>query len=119
MVAVANSASVVIQSHAHPTAVAAYIIDPIRSDLAQFLIGKIVGLHCLWSSFRLPFPASVLELAYQLFLFRIHGNNRLSALLKRLRLRSDVLELGVTIRMRRSLFGLTVGLQAVLQVLFQ
>jgi len=43
----------------------------------------------------------------------------LPALLKGLRLLRDVLELSMAIRMGLSLFGLAVGLQAVVQILLQ
>src|SRR6266481_10025957 len=45
-----------IDSHTHPTAVGAHLIDPVRNSFAKFLIGRIMGVHPLRRSLWLPFP---------------------------------------------------------------
>jgi hypothetical protein len=71
-----------IDSHTDPTAVGAHLIDPVRNSCAKFVIGKIMGVHRLGRSLRLPFPACILEPLHQFLLLGIHGNHGLPTLLK-------------------------------------
>src|SRR5712692_6794855 len=108
-----------VHSHAHPTAVAALLVDPVRKSLAEFLIGKIMNVHRLRGSLRLPLPACILELPHWFLLLGIYCNHGLSPLLKGPRLSSDIFELGIAVRMLRPRLGFAVGLQTVLQILLE
>src|SRR6185436_17396082 len=95
------------------------IINPVWNGLAQGFISKIMHPDAGGLPVATPFASGVLEVAHQLFLLGIHRDGRQPARLKGRDRRRDILELCVTIRMLATLTGLTVGLQAVAQLMQQ
>jgi hypothetical protein len=63
----------------------------------------------------LPLLPVVFEIAHQLLLFGVHGDNRLAPSQAPLHLPVQMLKLSVAVGMIRPFFGLAVGLQAVAQ----
>ena len=76
-------------------------------------LGKSWTSTCSGSPLRLPLPSRVLEVADQLLLLGVDGDDRHAPLDAVLRLGVDVLELRVAIGMLRALDGLVRRLQAV------
>lgn len=68
-------------------------------------------------TFGPPFLALVFEVSDPLFLFRVHGDDRMPPALKMPHLLIEILELCIPVRMAIPLSRLTVGLQAVAQVI--
>src|SRR6266700_4928468 len=101
-----------IRSHADPALITGHIVNSVWNRLAQFLIREVMHPYLLRGAFGLPFTASVLEVAHQLFLLGIDGNYRRPSLLKGLCLLADVLKLRVPVWMRCSVLSLAVGLSA-------
>ena len=104
---------VVIDTHAHPTLVAGQVVDAVGNSFAHAFVGKVVDLDFLRLALRLPLLAGVLEFSDQFLLLRVDRDHRLVLFLKRQHLLVDVLELGITVRVRRALTRFTVGLQTV------
>src|ERR1700737_5213139 len=109
----AAKAAVSIHAHADPARVLRHIVNSVGSRAPEFRNHEIVHPHLLGSALRSQFPATVLEVAHQLFLLGIHGNDRLAVGLKFPNLAADMVKLRVPIRVSRSLQGLAIGLQAV------
>lgn len=65
-----------VGADADPAGVGTQVIDPIRDRLAQFGIGKVMGMDPGGRAFAVPFPAHVLVLADQLLLLRVHADHR-------------------------------------------
>src|SRR5262249_60650020 len=81
--------------------------------LAQFLVQEIVDANLVWLALGPPLTARVLEIPYQLLLFRVHRDHRLAALLEAPGLGVDVLELGIAVGMLPAFTPLAIGLQAI------
>src|SRR5206468_5963264 len=86
---------------------------PVRNDLAEFLINKVMDLDLFGLALGLPLPPAILERTDELLLLGIHRDHRLAALLKAIDHGVDVLELRIAIRMRSAFLGLAVALQAI------
>jgi hypothetical protein len=108
---------VVIDPNTDPTGVGRHIIDPIRNDLAQLLVGKVVDPYRLGFTLGAPLPATISELTDQLFLLGINRHDRLSLPLESLHPPVDMLKLGVAVRVLAAFNRLAVGLQAVAQMM--
>ena len=78
-----------------PTPVLSHIIDPVRDNLAQFPVCKVVYQGLFWLALRLPFATSVFEVPNQLFLLGVDGNDRQALTEKGLALRVDVFKLRI------------------------
>ena len=104
---------VVIDPNAHPTAIRADVIDPVRDGLAQLRDQEIVGPHRFGLALGAPCPARVLEIPNQLLLLGVDRDRRLTLGQRRVDRLVEVLELGVAVGMVRSLAGLAVCLKAV------
>src|ERR1700694_716883 len=104
---------VVIDANAHPPAIRADVVDPVRDGLAQLRDQEIVGAHRFGLALRAPCPARVLEIPNQLLLLGVDRDRRLTLGQRRVDRLVDVLELGVAVGMVRSLTGLAVCLKAV------
>ena len=104
---------VVIDTDAHPPAIGADIVNPVRNRLAQFRDQEIVGPHRFGLAPGPPCPARILEIANQFLLLGVDRDRRLTLGQRRVDRLVDVLELGVTVGMVRSLACLAVCLKAV------
>src|SRR5271165_6300607 len=87
-----------------------HIIHPIRHDLAELLVLEVVHVHAPRIAFRTIVGSAVLEVAEQLLLLRIDGDDGLLAGLRRNDFRVDVFELGVAVGMVRAFIRLAIGL---------
>src|SRR4051795_11231048 len=101
-----ESRRVVIDPYTHPSLVLADIVHTIGDGFAQVFINEVVNQHLLGLAFWQPFPSSVLEFADQFLLLRVHGDHRLTSLLKLGHAGVDVLELRVAVRMIAALLRL-------------
>src|SRR5436309_2929582 len=104
---------VVINAHTDPPRVAREIVDPIGNRLAALRDEEVMDPHRLGLARRPPLSSRVLEVADQLFLLGIDGDDRLPGALSTPHLLVDVPELRVAIRMIRPLARLAIGLQTV------
>ena len=76
------------------------IVHAIRTNLAQFLVRKIVRLDAFWLPLGLIVPPSIGKLAHEFFLFRINGNDRLARTLKHFHTAIDIAKLRIAVGMR-------------------
>src|SRR6202030_1966496 len=74
------------------------------------LVLEIVHVHALWIALGTIIGSAILEVADQLFLLRVDGDDGLLLSLRRNDFRVDVFELGVSIGMFRAFIRLAVGL---------
>src|SRR6266536_4218223 len=89
------------------------IVDAVRDRLADGVVGKVVDVDQLGLALRLPVPPGILEVADQLLLLGIDGDERHATVEAVLRLLVDVLELRIAIGMLGALDGLARRLEAV------
>ena len=108
-----ESGRVMINPHTDPPLIFGNVVHPLGERFAQGLIHEVVDADFLWFTLRLPFSPSVLKIAHQFFLFRIHRDHRLPAFLERLNHRLAMLELRVAVGMGASLPRFAVALQTV------
>ncbi len=104
---------IMIRPDTDPALILGQIIDAIRDRFAQVLVDKVMHQDFERFTTGLPFAARSPEFADQFFLFRVHRNGRLAALLKRLHLTVEMLKLRVPVGMVRPLAGFAVALQTV------
>ena len=102
-----------INAYTDPALVQTQVEHPVRNDLAQLLVNKVVDHHFFRLALGLPLPATVLERADEFLFLGIHRDHRLAALLKALDRGVDILELRIAVRMRSAFLGLAVALQAI------
>ena len=62
---------VVIDADTDPTVLVA-VVDPVRNDLAQRFVGKVVDPHQLGLTLWAPLTATIMELTDQLLFLGIH-----------------------------------------------
>src|SRR5712691_3719811 len=86
---------IVVDANAHPPAIGANVVDPIRNGLAQLRDQEIVGPHRFGLALGAPCPARVLEIPNQLLRFGVHRDRRLTLGQRRVDRPVDLLELGV------------------------
>src|SRR6202042_3029561 len=110
---------VVVDADAAPPGVGCEIIDTIRHRPPQLLDQEVVDPHLFRLTFRPPLPTAILEVADQLFLLGVDGNNRLLLFERSLDPPVDVAKLGIPIRVAVTFSGLAVSLQAKVQRLQQ
>src|SRR5260370_28259241 len=103
---------IVVDAKVDPTGIGGDVIDAVGRALAQFRDDEIVHPDRLGLAFGTQFATAILEVPDQLLLLRVDRDGRLSGSLERIDLRIDVFELGVAIRVARTLAGLAVRLQA-------
>src|SRR3954468_11675489 len=96
---------VVIDPDAHPSAIGADVVDPVRDCLAQFRDQEIVGPHRFGLAPRAPGSTRILEVADQFLLLGVDRDSRLTLGQRRLDRLVEVLELGVAVGMVRSFAG--------------
>jgi len=104
---------VVIDTHADPAFVATHVEHAVRDDFAQLGVREVMDVDSFRFALALPLSPVVLVRAYEFLLLRVHRDHRLRAPLHALDLRVDELKLRIAVRVRRSLQGLAVTLQAV------
>jgi hypothetical protein len=104
---------VMVHADADPSLVPEDVEDPIGERLPEFLIREVLAANQLGVAPSAPLLASVLEVAHQLLLLRIHRDDRQPAPLEPADHRVDVQKLGVAIRMREAFPGLPIRLKAV------
>src|SRR5208337_1159553 len=83
-----------------------HVVDAVRHDLAQILVLEVVHVDAQRIALRPIVGATILEVADQLFLLRIDGDDGLAFCLSGHDFRIDVLELRVTVQMLRAFLGL-------------
>jgi hypothetical protein len=110
---------VVIDADTDPAFVGANVVDTVGHGSALAGDDEVVDAYRLGPALAAQLAAGVLEIANQLFLFGVDGDDRLSAPSKALDGIIDVLELLVAIGMLATFAGLGVGLQAEAEVLEQ
>jgi hypothetical protein len=103
--------SVMVGAHVHPPAVSGQVIHPVGHGLAQFLVGKIVGVHLDRIAGRAPFASGVFELADQFFLLGVHADDRIACVLVAADLLVEVAKLRVAIGMLLTLQRFGIALQ--------
>ena len=108
-----------VDADADPAGVGCEIIDTIRHRPPQLLDQEVVDPHLFRLTFRAPLPTAILEVADQLFLLGVDGNNRLLLFERSLDHSVDVAKLGIPIRVAVTFSGLAVSLQAKVQRLQQ
>src|SRR5262249_53395366 len=90
---------VMVDPHAHPTFVALEIVDAVGNRLAASRGSRgdheVVHAHPVWRLHRPPRAPAILEVADQLFLFRVDGDRRLPASLPPPHRLRDIAKLGV------------------------
>jgi len=96
----------VVDAHAHEAVIGGDIVDAVGNRLANGVGGKVVDVHQFGFALRLPLASRVLEVADELLLLRVDGDDRDAPLDAVLSLGVDVLELRVAIRMLGALTDL-------------
>jgi len=104
---------VVVHAHAHEAFVGVDVKDTVWDRLADGIRGEVVDVNQIGLVLRLPLASPVFEVADQLLLLRVDRDDRNAPVDAVLRLRIDVLELRVAIRMLGALYGLVRRLEAV------
>ncbi len=79
-------------------------------DLAELLVLEVVHVHAPWIAFRTIIGSAILEVADQLLLLRIDGDDGLLSCLRGNDLRVDIFELGISVGMFRAFIRLAIGL---------
>ena len=110
---------VMVHAHADPTGVVGDIVNAIRIRSAQFRDDEVVYPHLFGITRWTQFPPVVFEVSHQFLLFGVHRNRRLLVSQLPLDLAIKVFELGVAIRVTRTLSGFAVGLQTVSEIVQQ
>src|SRR5215204_1203148 len=106
----ANSAvSLVIPTLTKP-ALAVTSYTPYGHDLAERLVLEVMHVHAPWIAFRTIIGSAILEVADQLLLLRIDGDDGLLLGLRGNDFRVDIFELGIAIGVFRALMRLAIGL---------
>src|SRR6266851_1901863 len=108
-----------IHSHTDPSGVGCQIVYPVQRSAPQFWDHKIVNANLFRIPLRSPLPPSILEIPQQFLLLGVHRYHRLADGEVAPDFAIDVFELSIAIRVRVSLLGLPVGLQAVIQFMQQ
>ncbi len=88
-----------VDAHAHPSRIAADIVDPVRGRTAQFLVDEVMHPHLFGASPGPQFVPAIPEVAHQLVLFGIDGDDWLLPAESPLHLTVEMFELSVAIRM--------------------
>ena len=104
---------VVINTHAYPALVGSQIVHTIRRGFSKCRIDEIVHAHLDRRFLLLPFLASVLEITHQLFLLRIHTDDRLTDFAGCLHLCVQELKLCIPVRMPRAFTCLAYALERI------
>src|SRR5882672_4913051 len=104
---------VVVDADADEAVVGGEVVDAVRDCLADRIGRKVVDVHQVGLALGLPLASAVLEVADQLLLLGVDGDDRDAPLDAVLRLRVDVLELRVAVGMLGTFDGLVWRLQAV------
>ena len=87
-----------------------HIVYAIRHHLAELLVLEVVYVHAPRVAFRAIIGSAVLEVADQLLLLRVDGDDGLLLGLRRNDFRVDVFELGIAVGMFRAFIRLAIGL---------
>jgi TolB-like protein len=87
-----------------------HIVHPIGHDLAELLILEVVDVHAQWGAFRTIIGSAILEVANQLLLLGVDGDDGLLLSLRRNDFRVDIFELGVAVGMLGAFIRLAIGL---------
>ena len=104
---------VVVDADIDPSGIGRQVVDPVGGDLSQIRIDEVVDADLFGASFRLPFPARILEVSDEFLLFRVDGDDGIAGPLVVHDRPGDVLELSVPAGMRASFPGLAHRLKAV------
>src|ERR1039457_1718962 len=99
--------------NADKASIGGHIIYAIGSDLAEFLVFKVVRVYPTWITFRAIVGSAILVVADQLFLLRVDGDNGLVLSLRFSDLCVDIFELSVSIGVFRAFIRLAIELACV------
>ena len=102
---------VVVGAHVHEPGVRGHVVDPVRDRVPALLIGEAVVADPHRVALRPPFPPRLRVLPDLLFLLGVHADHRLPGRQVLPRLRGDIPELGVPVRVPPPLGDLRVGLR--------
>src|SRR5665213_1878674 len=102
-----------VGADADPPLVGADVVHAVRVGAPQLGVNEVVDLDALRLTFGPPLASTVLVLAYQLFLLRVHRYHRLPGSKRSRDIGVDVLELRIAVRTLIALDDLGIGLQAV------
>ncbi len=84
-----------------------HIVHPIEHDLAELLIFEVVDVHAQWGAFRTIIGSAILEVAHQLLLLCVDGDDGLLVSLRRNDFRVNIFELGIAVGMFGAFIHLT------------
>jgi len=87
----------VVGSDADPASVGRHVVDAVRDRLPELRVNEVVDADLLGLPLRLVLAALVREVADELHLLGLDGDDRIPGLLQVSDLGRDVLELGVSI----------------------
>src|SRR5579862_9036182 len=105
-----------VNADADPTLVGSQVIDPVGSDLAQFLVFEVLAADLFGLSVWLPLLARILEIPHQFLLFRVYRDDRLPTSLEGTYLAGYVFKLSIPVGMTTPFSGFAIGLQTVTHV---
>jgi hypothetical protein len=111
----------VVHPDTDPAFIAPQVIHAVRNRLAVFGIANddVMYPHMVWLTLAPPDPATILEIAHQLLLLRIHGNGWVSAPLRARNDVSDIPKLRIPTGMLTAFPRLDVALEGVAQLVQQ
>ena len=95
-----------IDPDADPTLIGNDIVDAIGGHLAEFRVDKIIDTNLLGGALGLPFPSAIFEVANWLLFLGVDGDHRIAGGLVLCDHASDIMELGVPVRMLPAFPGL-------------
>src|SRR5512132_3198851 len=104
---------VMVHADTDPADVGVQVVDAIGDGLAQLRVNEVVDADLWRLALGVPLAPGVLEVAHQFFLLRVDRDDWLAPVLKVPHPCSDVLKLGVAIRMLGAFARLASALQAV------
>src|SRR5262249_12643924 len=107
---------VMVNPDTDPASVVCQVRDPVGNGVSQLLVLEVIHSHFDRLPARPPLAPALLEIAYQFALFRVDRDHWLSSALEGQHLVVDLLKLSVTIRVLTTFFGLSIGLQAIVQL---
>ena len=106
----ANSAVSLVIPTLDEAGIGGHIVHPIGHDLAELLILEVVDVHAQWGAFRTIIGSAILEVADQLLLLCVEGDDGLLLTRRRNDFRVDIFELGVAVGMLGAFIRLAIGL---------
>src|SRR5216683_2861117 len=110
---------IMVDPHTDPRFVLRHVVDPVRSDSAQFADDEVVHTHLLWLAFGTQLAPAVLERTDQLLFLGVHRDGRFTGPQLLLDRAIQVFKLSVAVWMFAAFQCFLIGLQTVAQVVEQ